>query len=686
MAKITLTDPANFNSTALAQIATNHNLIEAAIENTLSRDGTSPNQMEADLDLNNNDLLNAGSVYATDLLIDGSSITTLVTRAETAATNAEADAVEVAADTVEVNALLVEARVLAGNLTRYEDRAAVAAATVPVGIDNIVVEAYSSAAPSKGRANYRAASDADYTAMPALLRQTDATGRKFVINEPTLHLTMAGAVGDGSTDDTTAINAALEWLRITADQTVTLHRPAVVTGNGYRYAVTGSLDGTMIRLGKGWCLRDIWIHGTGAGKTILDLTASRFGYFDNVHIVGGVQAVSANDPHTGILISVGSDPALYPCDSHTWVNCSVDGYFSHSAYTEYGSEVTSHVGCLFWNRRLADTGKPAYAGVLQGRDTIAMVSDYQTLATGRVSYTVKHYDMCRFQKPFGLAGPTLYIEDIASTKFTKPYLANNANEAIIWKVNAAFVPYAIEFDGLQIETTGQDTAFLFDGGGSGSFAIEDLRVSCGNLFTDTAMFDTTGLTQLTLGNFDLRIPRWNSASKPTNVFANAGTFKIMGRLALPAYSDLEAFSTFVSGSEMEVYGHSGQTTRFLGTKRHETGYHLLNSGSVQVSTGGQMNDDTAISITLANLAATQGKFELWSTSAGIAATVFYRATSSPLILLSTLGANVNAVTATTLAGTTGTDGKFTIAINNGVIMLENRFGFPVNYRYSFVSQ
>lgn len=71
MAKLVLTDPANFNATALSQMANNHNLIEAAIENTLSRDGTSPNQMEADLDMNNNDILNANVVNANSIVTDG---------------------------------------------------------------------------------------------------------------------------------------------------------------------------------------------------------------------------------------------------------------------------------------------------------------------------------------------------------------------------------------------------------------------------------------------------------------------------------------------------------------------------------------------------------------------------------------------------------------------------------------
>ena len=39
----------------------NFDLIEAAIENTISRDGTTPNQMQADLDLNNFNLLNQGN-------------------------------------------------------------------------------------------------------------------------------------------------------------------------------------------------------------------------------------------------------------------------------------------------------------------------------------------------------------------------------------------------------------------------------------------------------------------------------------------------------------------------------------------------------------------------------------------------------------------------------------------------
>lgn len=60
MAKLTLSDLANLNNetSAVATINANSDLIETALENTLSRDGTSPNSMGADLDMNSNQILN----------------------------------------------------------------------------------------------------------------------------------------------------------------------------------------------------------------------------------------------------------------------------------------------------------------------------------------------------------------------------------------------------------------------------------------------------------------------------------------------------------------------------------------------------------------------------------------------------------------------------------------------------
>ena len=57
MAKLTLTDIAA-GYVLVTTFNANNTLIETALENTLSRDGTSPNTMSANLDMNSNKVVN----------------------------------------------------------------------------------------------------------------------------------------------------------------------------------------------------------------------------------------------------------------------------------------------------------------------------------------------------------------------------------------------------------------------------------------------------------------------------------------------------------------------------------------------------------------------------------------------------------------------------------------------------
>lgn len=67
MSKITLTNLANLENetTAVSVINANMAIIQTAMDNTLSRDGTSPNTMGASFDLNGNQLLNQGALSYT---------------------------------------------------------------------------------------------------------------------------------------------------------------------------------------------------------------------------------------------------------------------------------------------------------------------------------------------------------------------------------------------------------------------------------------------------------------------------------------------------------------------------------------------------------------------------------------------------------------------------------------------
>lgn len=74
----TLTDITSFtNSSNINALSQNWDAIEEAFDNTISRDGSTPNTMSGDLDLNGNALLNVGTIDVENLTIDGQTVTDL---------------------------------------------------------------------------------------------------------------------------------------------------------------------------------------------------------------------------------------------------------------------------------------------------------------------------------------------------------------------------------------------------------------------------------------------------------------------------------------------------------------------------------------------------------------------------------------------------------------------------------
>ncbi|UOF80628.1 tail fiber protein [Caudoviricetes sp.] len=77
MSKLVLNDISSGYATATA-LNTNNTLIETALENTLSLDGTAPNAMTADFDMNGNDILNVATINSASLILGGVDITGIV--------------------------------------------------------------------------------------------------------------------------------------------------------------------------------------------------------------------------------------------------------------------------------------------------------------------------------------------------------------------------------------------------------------------------------------------------------------------------------------------------------------------------------------------------------------------------------------------------------------------------------
>ena len=70
MAKLTLNNIGSRYG-SIDALNDNSDLIEAALENTLSRDGTGPNNMESDLDMDSNSIINVGNIATGSLAISG---------------------------------------------------------------------------------------------------------------------------------------------------------------------------------------------------------------------------------------------------------------------------------------------------------------------------------------------------------------------------------------------------------------------------------------------------------------------------------------------------------------------------------------------------------------------------------------------------------------------------------------
>jgi hypothetical protein len=86
---------------------------------------------------------------------------------------------------------------------------AVSLMNVAVGVDLIMTNGYSSIGQGVARYRYDVAVDAAYVAQNPRTSVRTSNGRGFRLAEPVITVEMLGAMGDGLTDDSAAINAAL---------------------------------------------------------------------------------------------------------------------------------------------------------------------------------------------------------------------------------------------------------------------------------------------------------------------------------------------------------------------------------------------------------------------------------------------------------------------------------------------
>ena len=105
-----------------------------AFDNTVSLDGSVPNAMNADLDLNGNDILNVNTIDVQDFSVNGGSINGYLTDAQTAATSAAASASTALAGADRAETAAFEASLYDGaEIDTFSDLASVTSSQVAVG-------------------------------------------------------------------------------------------------------------------------------------------------------------------------------------------------------------------------------------------------------------------------------------------------------------------------------------------------------------------------------------------------------------------------------------------------------------------------------------------------------------------------------------------------------------------------
>lgn len=209
----------------LSKLNSNFDKVDVALQDALSRSGTGPNQMEADIDLNSNDLLNVGSIDAERIIVDGVPVQPVDLATAMKMSNNLSDVADLGTsqDNIQVGVTFI-------------DKAAASAATIPTRNKRIRTQFYDSTNTKKvGGATYRESSVSEVANYPTRSWfQSNGGARYWLLDDLRPNAYQFGGIGDGVVDDAVALQQLLDFWSPQAQLpsgTVTT-RPLAMAGGG----------------------------------------------------------------------------------------------------------------------------------------------------------------------------------------------------------------------------------------------------------------------------------------------------------------------------------------------------------------------------------------------------------------------------------------------------------------------
>lgn len=237
--------------------------------------------------------------------------------------------------------------------------------------------------------------------------RTVASATAYLANNALYNVRDYGAVGDGVTDDTAAIQRAVNAARTTGG---TLIFPFG------RYLVTGPLDFTFGAGSVATLRHPITVRfesNTSAGNDpssaaiianhtghVFDCAGSYDLVFENVNIT--------TDLGSGVVAKTGwffsRNAALSSAGKHTLNNCKAYGSFANGVVYSYASEENDYISCRFYN---ITSGGRVY--VITQANIAALTSSFIAIGTGPLSNTVVNI-LGGSAQAFCLNGKVVYLE------------------------------------------------------------------------------------------------------------------------------------------------------------------------------------------------------------------------------------------------------------------------------------
>lgn len=356
-----------------------------------------------------------------------------------------------------------------------------------------------------------------------------------------------GAVGDGVTDDTVAINNAIAYCKalLAGGERSSTGNGVVLSFSG-DHLVTDPINLTEIRPGFNFTINGngATINGEVSGGVVLDMTGSK-------RLILKDFTIWSDDATAGIILGRSSADTA---DMHSFYNVNVQGAYSFAAIYNFASEHVSYYDCFFFNDYDEATSDRAYVVVNDSYNAYGITSRYTTSAATNTfaSFNASQYTNCKFfRRSFkgnDSLGPCIQMDESCQKHYYRGCyaVAGRGNAVRIhWRNTAAFTGGWKELKGLHldlhIEKYGKastlDYAVEFNSEDTDADVVaHDFVYYDNNPHVKVGLFRVTSPKSVTILNGDVSIIDVTTATQDIQFAQALNRLNFFGKIAIPGYA------------------------------------------------------------------------------------------------------------------------------------------------------